>query len=123
MSEPGMIGQYRIGERIAVGGAGEIYAASDTKVGRDVAIKFLRPELASDPEWVGRFFAEAKSLGRLNHPNIATLYTLYQDETHLCMVMELVRGQTVEKIIEARGRPFGTKECLRSSGRRLVLCP
>lgn len=60
MSEPGMIGQYRIGERIAVGGAGEIYAASDTKVGRDVAIKFLRPELASDPEWVGRFFAEAK---------------------------------------------------------------
>lgn len=107
-----MIGQYRIGERIAVGGAGEIYAGTDTKVGRDVAIKFLRPELANDPEWKARFLAEAISLGRLNHPNIATLYTLEEDDTHLCMIMELVRGQTVEKIIEARGRPLGIKESL-----------
>jgi eukaryotic-like serine/threonine-protein kinase len=112
MSGPAIIGQYRIGERIAIGGAGEIYAAVDTKLGRDVAIKFLRPELASDPEWVARFFAEAKSLGRLNHPNIATLYTLDHDDTHLCMIMELVRGQTIEKILQARGRPLGIRESL-----------
>jgi hypothetical protein len=56
MSEPGMIGQYRIGERITVGGAGEIYAD-------------LRPELASDPEWVGSFFAEALSTS-ISYPTI-----------------------------------------------------
>ncbi|MCI0465393.1 MAG: serine/threonine-protein kinase [Beijerinckiaceae bacterium] len=112
MSASRMIGQYSVVERLAVGGAGEVLAAIDTKVGREVAIKFLRPELASDPEWTGRFLAEAKSLGRLNHPNIATLYTLFQDEDHLCMVMELVRGRTVEQIIEARGGPLGTRASL-----------
>jgi eukaryotic-like serine/threonine-protein kinase len=66
MSQPRMIGQYNIVERLAVGGAGEVFAAIDTKVGREVAVKFLRPELASDPEWVERFPSEAKSLGRLN---------------------------------------------------------
>jgi eukaryotic-like serine/threonine-protein kinase len=112
MNQPEMIGKYRIGERIAGGGAGEIFAAVDTKVRRDVAIKFLRPEFASDPEWVRRFLAEATSLARLNHPNIATLYDFFQDEDHLCMIMELVRGQTVEKVIEARHRPLGIKESL-----------
>ena len=112
MSEPWMIGQYKIGERIAAGGAGEIYAATDTEVGRDVAIKFLRPELKNDPEWEGRFRAEVKVLGKLIHQNIATLYGLLRDDKHLCMIMELVRGQTVEKILHSRGRPLGIKESL-----------
>ncbi len=112
MSPPRTIGQYQIAERLATGGAGEVYAGIDTKVGREVAIKFLRPELASDPDWVDRFLAEAKSLGRLNHPNIATLYALPQEDDHVCMIMELVRGRTIEQIIEERRGPLGTKESL-----------
>jgi hypothetical protein len=112
MSPPRTIGQYRITERLATGGAGEVYAGIDTKIGREVAIKFLRPELASDPSFVDRFLAEAKSLGRLNHPNIATLYELPQEDDHVCMIMELVRGRTVEQIIQDRHGPLGTRESL-----------
>ena len=89
-----------------------MYAGIDTKIGREVAIKFLRPELASDPSFVDRFLAEAKSLGRLNHPNIATLYELPQEDDHVCMIMELVRGRTVEQIIQDRHGPLGTTESL-----------
>ena len=112
MSPPKTIGQYRTTQRIATGGAGEVYAGIDTKVGREVAIKFLRPELASDPSYVDRFLAEAKSLGRLNHPNVATLYELRQEDDHVCMIMELVRGRTVEQIIEERHKGLGTRESL-----------
>lgn len=112
MSLPRMIGQYQITERLATGGAGEVYAGIDTKVGREIAIKFLRPELAGDPSYVDRFLAEAKSLGRLNHPNIATLYALPQEDDHVCMIMELVRGRTVEQIIQDRRRPLGARESL-----------
>ncbi len=120
------IGHYRTTQRIATGGAGEVYAGIDTKVGREVAIKFLRPELASDPSYVDRFLAEAKSPGRLNHPNIATLYELRQEDDHVCMIMELVRGRTVEQIIEVRRCPLWIRESLRHyrpGRRRVILCP
>ncbi len=112
MSLPRTIGHYRTTQRIATGGAGEVYVGIDTKVGREVAIKFLRPELASDPSYVDRFLAEAKSLGRLNHPNVATLYELRQEDDHVCMIMELVRGRTVEQIIEVRRCPLWIRESL-----------
>ena len=112
MSPPRTIGQYQITERLATGGAGEVYAGIDTKVGREVAIKFLRPEAASDPGYVERFLAEAKSLGRLNHPNIATLYALPQEDDHVCMIMELVRGRTVEQLIQDRRCPLWIRESL-----------
>lgn len=112
MSPPATIGQYRTTQRIATGGAGEVYGGIDTRVGREVAIKFLRPELASDPSYVDRFLAEAKSLGRLNHPNVATLYELRQEDDHVCMIMELVRGRTVEQIIGERHKGLGIRESL-----------
>jgi eukaryotic-like serine/threonine-protein kinase len=112
MSLPRTLGHYRTTQRIATGGAGEVYAGIDTKVGREVAIKFLRPELASDPSYVDRFLAEAKSLGRLNHPNVATLYELRQEDDHVCMIMELVRGRTVEQMIEVRRCPLWIRESL-----------
>ncbi|MDQ6703029.1 MAG: serine/threonine-protein kinase [Pseudomonadota bacterium] len=112
MNLPRMIGQYRIVERLATGGAGEVYAGIDTKVGREVAIKFLRPEAASDPSYVDRFLAEAKSLGRLNHPNVATLYALPQEDDHICMIMELVRGRTVEQLIQYRRGQLWIRESL-----------
>jgi eukaryotic-like serine/threonine-protein kinase len=112
MSPPRTIGQYQITERLATGGAGEVYAGIDTKVGREVAIKFLRPELASDPSYVDRFLAEAKSLGSLNHPNIATLYALPQEDDHVCMIMELVRGRTVEQLVQDRRCKLWIRESL-----------
>jgi eukaryotic-like serine/threonine-protein kinase len=112
MKHPRMIGQYQIIERLGTGGSGEVFAGIDTKVGREVAIKFLLPELASDPSYVDRFLSEAKSLGRLNHPNIATLYALPQEDDHVCMIMEFVRGRTVEQIIQDRHGPLGKRESL-----------
>lgn len=112
MMHPRMIGQYQIVERLGTGGIGEVYKGIDTKVGREVAIKLLRPELAMDPGWSGRFLAEAKSLGRLNHPNIATLYTLVQDDEHVSMVMELVRGRTIEQITQEKRGSLPVRECL-----------
>jgi serine/threonine protein kinase len=62
--------------------------------------------------YVDRFLAEAKGLGRLNHPNIATLYALRQEDDHVCVIMEFVRGRTAEQIIQDRHGPLGKRESL-----------
>ena len=68
------LGPYEIVAPIGAGGMGEVYRATDTKLGRDVAIKALPAELAQDPERLARFEREAKLLASLNHPNIAHVY-------------------------------------------------
>ena len=68
------LAQYRITAAIGAGGMGEVYRATDTKLGREVAIKVLPAELAQDPERLARFEREAKLLASLNHPNIAHVY-------------------------------------------------
>src|SRR5690349_18291883 len=73
--EPGeQIGPYRVGGRIGAGGMGEVYRAADTKLHRDVALKFLPPAYAADPQWLARFQREARILASLNHPHIAAIY-------------------------------------------------
>ena len=81
-------------------------------LGREVAIKSLRPELLNDNSFVERFRAEATSLARLNHPNITTLYALLPEGGNLYMVMELVRGRTLEVLINERSAPFNVEEAL-----------
>ncbi len=75
-----MIGQtlahYRITAALGAGGMGEVWRATDEKLGRDVALKVLPEEFAKDPERMARFEREAKVLASLNHPNIAHLYGL-----------------------------------------------
>ncbi len=101
---PRQIGHYEIRTLLGRGGIGEVYGAFDTELEREVAIKTLRPELSLDKGFLERFRAEATSLARLNHPNITTLYALFRDGDTVCMVMELVRGHTLETMLERLGK-------------------
>src|SRR5689334_5371413 len=106
------IGQFEIVELLGEGGIGQVYTARDTVLDRLVAIKSLRAELTNDTSFVARFRAEAKNLALLSHPNITTLYTLLEEDGSLYMVMELVRGRTLETILSERGAPFTVQEAL-----------
>jgi serine/threonine protein kinase len=88
-------GPYRIICPLGSGGMGEVYRAHDSKLGRDVAIKILPPEFARDPERLGRFRREARTLASLNHPNIAAIYGLEESGDVDCLVLELVEGETL----------------------------
>ena len=96
------LGKYRIIEKIGRGGMGVVYRGVDETLDRQVAIKAISPELVED-DLVRRFRAEAVTLAKVNHQNIATVYELFRDEDRLLMVMELVSGQTFEQLIEQTG--------------------
>jgi len=106
-----VIGPFEIHEQLGKGGIGEVYAGVDQLLGRPVAIKALRPEFSRDRSFVERFRGEATNLARLNHPNITTLYSLHKEGDELYMVMELVRGSTLESILSRAGR-LGLNECI-----------
>ena len=96
------VGKYRILDRLGRGGMGTVYKALDETLDREVAIKVLNPELG-DAEVLKRFRAEAVSLARLNHPGIATIYELHRQGDDLLMVMEYVRGETLQTLSERLG--------------------
>ena len=96
------IGKYRVEDRIGRGGMGTVYRATDETLHREVAIKVLNAEL-NDPEIAKRFRAEAITVARLNHPGIATIYELFQHDGQWLMVMEFVRGETLEHLVERMG--------------------
>jgi Tol biopolymer transport system component len=88
-------GSYEVVSSLGVGGMGEVYRARDTKLGRDVALKIVRPEFAGDPESVIRFRREALALAAMNHPHIATVHEFGETEGTAFLVMELVPGETL----------------------------
>jgi serine/threonine-protein kinase len=96
------IGKYRVLDRIGRGGMGTVYRAIDETLHREVAIKVLNAEL-NDPEVAKRFRAEAITVARLSHPGIATIYELFQHDGQWLMVMEFVRGETLEHMVERMG--------------------
>ncbi|MGZ9083651.1 MAG: serine/threonine-protein kinase, partial [Rhodoplanes sp.] len=98
------VGSCEVLQLLGRGGIGDVYAGIDRTLERRVAIKALRPEFGQEPGFIVRFRAEARSLAQLNHPNIATLYSLHVDDRALCMIMEYVPGRTLEEIIAAAGR-------------------
>src|SRR5947208_12471293 len=89
------LAHYEITAHLGTGGMGEVYQATDTKLGRSVAVKFLPEAFSHDSERVARFEREARVLASLNHPNIATIYGLDQSQTQNFLVMELVDGETL----------------------------
>jgi eukaryotic-like serine/threonine-protein kinase len=93
------IGSYQIETWIGAGGMGEVYRARDTKLNRNVAIKFLLPAVAHDPDRLARFSREAQLLASLNHPHIAQIYGLEEADGLHALVMELIEGPTVSERI------------------------
>src|SRR5690349_6436290 len=96
------LGTYRLINRLGAGGMGEVWRAEDTKLLRQVAIKILPEQLAADQEWKDRFLREARTVAQLNHPNIATIYSIDQQGDTLFIAMELIEGDALSTVI-ARG--------------------
>jgi TolB-like protein/Tfp pilus assembly protein PilF len=85
---------------------GEVYRATDTKLGRDVALKVLPAEMAQDSERLGRFRREAKVLAQLDHPNIVTIYSVEESEGVHFLTMQLVEGRPLDRLICQTGLPI-----------------
>ena len=96
--EPGKrIGDYEVIELLGTGGMGHVYRACNIISNRTEALKILLPELSADREFADRFLSEIRTLASLDHPNIALLHTAFQADDQLVMVMEYVKGQTLEQ--------------------------
>ncbi len=98
-----VVGNYRIVEKLGDGGMGAVYRAVDELLDREVAVKVLRSELAGEATLIERFRAEAIALARLNHPRIATLHGLERNGKTFVMIMEYVRGDTLEQVVARSG--------------------
>ncbi len=89
------LGVYQVQGLLGAGGMGEVYRARDTKLQRDVAVKFLPHAFTSDPERLSRFEGEARMLAALNHPNIGAIYGFEEADGLRFLILELVDGQTL----------------------------
>ncbi|MDR3068183.1 MAG: protein kinase, partial [Cellulomonas sp.] len=89
-----LAGRYELGQMLGSGGMAEVYAALDRRLGRTVAVKVLRPDLARDESVRGRFRREAQSAASLNHPTVVAVHDTGDDAGELFIVMEYVAGPT-----------------------------
>src|SRR5437870_12460923 len=105
------LGPYKIEAPIGAGGMGEVFRAHDTRLRRTVAIKVLPRERVADPERKRRFLQEARAASALNHPHIVSLYDVGSEGGTDFLVMEYVRGKTLDKLIPRKG--LDIKEAIR----------
>ena len=104
MVETRLSERYRLDQRIALGGMGAVFAATDERLGRPVAIKLLKDELAQDPQFIERFRREARAIAALSHPNIAGVFDYGEDNGRHYIVMELVQGRDLARVLREDGR-------------------
>jgi serine/threonine protein kinase len=104
------LGGYRIEELLGAGGMGEVYRASDSRLGRDVAIKVLPFHVATNPEMLARFTREARAVAALSHPNILAIHDFGDENGTAYAVTELLHGETLRRRLAA-GR-FGAREAV-----------
>lgn len=97
---PMMLEHFELNSRIAAGGMGTVYRATDTVLQRDVAIKLMQPELADDEEGLEAFYAEARAVAQLSHTNIIQLYQFGQLNDQLYLVMELALAGSLDRLID-----------------------
>ena len=90
-----LVGHYRVLEKIGAGGMGEVFRARDERLGRDVALKLIRPGSSQNPEHLRRFEQEARAAAALNHPNILAIYDVGFEGTNPYIVSELLEGKTL----------------------------
>src|SRR6267142_4896387 len=100
------IGTYQITGPLGAGGMGEVYRARDTRLGREVAVKVLPASVASNPDRLTRFEREARTVAGLNHPNIVTLFSVEDEDGTRFLTMELVEGQSLDRLIAPGGLPI-----------------
>src|ERR1051326_8587171 len=100
------LAHYEIVRHLGSGGMGDVYQATDTKLGRSVAIKFLPEAFSHDTERVARFQREARVLASLNHPNIAAIHGVEEMNNRHFLVMELVSGETLADRIKRGAVPI-----------------
>ncbi|WEH42252.1 Stk1 family PASTA domain-containing Ser/Thr kinase [Streptomyces sp. NBC_01218] len=96
-------GRYRVEARIAVGGMATVYRAVDTRLDRVLALKVMHPALAADASFVERFIREAKSVARLAHPNVVSVYDQGAEGAWVYLAMEYVAGCTLRDVLRDRG--------------------
>lgn len=102
-------GRYRLQRLIATGGMGQVWEAVDSRLGRRVAVKVLKGEFSSDPEFIERFRAEARTTAMLNHPGIASVHDYGESQMNgegrtAYLVMELVNGEPLNSVLKRTGR-------------------
>jgi serine/threonine protein kinase/tetratricopeptide (TPR) repeat protein len=100
------LGRYTIAATLGRGGMGTVYRATDSSLGRDVALKVLPAEVADDPERLARFRREARALAALNHPHIVTIYSVEQEGSVHFLTMELVPGRALDQVIAGQPLPI-----------------
>src|SRR6267142_6853582 len=100
------IGTYQITGPLGAGGMGEVYRARDTRLGREVAVKVLPASVASNPDRLARFEREARTVAGLNHPNIITLFSVEDESGVRFLTMELVEGQSLDRLVSPGGLPL-----------------
>lgn len=94
---------YRVVDKLGAGGMGDVYRARDLKLEREVALKVLPAEMASDPSRLSRFQREAKTIAGLNHPSIVTIFSVEEAEGVHFLTMELVEGKSISEFLPERG--------------------
>lgn len=105
--------RYEVQQKIGVGGMADVYRGKDTLLGRPVAIKILHQNFGSDQDFVARFKREAQAAGKLNHPNVVSMYDVGFDQGFHYIVMEYVSGCTLKEYIQHHGDQVTVQEAVK----------